>query len=160
MKKEFLVLFIIILLGKGSFAQDYAFGLFSKSYLHYIGNTDRAERVKKNIYIIYNRGFCIFYVEGKGSFFFKIRNYTEKLDGEYIHTDFVSEETNTTPDAYYGILIDKSKDETIFQVSLPNGYTYIVNDAKVYSQNGLVKNNPYIKNYKEFDSLSKVKPIK
>lgn len=143
------LLFFSILFSTTLFAQDPFFGLFSNSYLEQTWGAKDLKKINKPIFIIYNRNYCTFYVEGKGNTFFKTRGYQVGTQGEYIHTDFISEETNTTPDGYYGIMIDESKKETIFQVALPNGYTYLVNKAEKYSENGKVTGNLQIANQKK-----------
>ena len=114
--------------------------------------------VKKSISIIYNKEYCTFWVEGKGATFFKTRGYETTLHGDYIHTSFLSEETNVTPDGWYSIVIDENKDGIIFQVILPshagdriypNGYTYLVNKAEKYSENGKVNGNIQVINQKK-----------
>lgn len=148
--KIFFYTIIFLSVGINAKAQDHFFGLFSDSYLQPIGTSDKAVRIKKHIYIVYNTTFCLFFVEGKGPVFFKTRGYRVSLQGEYTHTDFVSEETNTTPDGYYGIMIDKGKNDNIFQVNLPNGFTYVVTNAKGYVQGAQINNNPYTKQFQSF----------
>ena len=135
-------------------SQDYYFGLFANSYLatSNLGSTN-LKRVNIPISIIYSHDYCSFYLDGKIKNFFKIRGYTTGTQGEYLHTSFVSEETDVTPDGYYGIMIDEGKTETIFQVSLPTGFTYVVNKAKKYGELGKVDNNVHILSQKkEFES--------
>jgi|GEM_PF-2603755 len=135
-------------------SQDYYFGLFANSYLatSNLGSTN-LKRVNIPISIIYSHDYCSFFLDGKLKTFFKIRGYTTGTQGEYLHTSFVSEETDVTPDGYYGIMIDEGKTETIFQVSLPSGFTYVVNKAKKYSELGKVENNVHIINQKkEFET--------
>ena len=155
-------LLLFIFLSTTLFAQNHFFGLFASSYLEPAKyGVNKMLLVNKSISIIYNREYCSFYVEGKGTKFFKTERYQTTIQGEYIHTSFFSEETNVTPDGWYGVMIDENKDGTIFQVNLPshqgdhiypNGYTYIVKKTEKYSEDGKVKNNVQILNQeKNFD---------
>lgn len=156
--KKFIVI-PLLLVGSFSFAQNYFLGLFANSYLETAKySTDKMVRVKKSIYIIYNRDYCKFFVEGKDAIFFKTRGYQTRMVGGYLHTDFISEETSTTPDGRYGIMIDENKDGIIFQVNIPsypgdkvypNGFTYLVEKAEKYSENGKVNGNIQILNWQE-----------
>lgn len=132
-----------------SFSQNSFLGLFANSYLEQTRGAKSLKRINKQINIIYNKNYCSFYLEGKGVNFFKIRNYTIETIGDYIHTSFVSEETNSTPNGYYVILIDEGKGETIFQIALPNGYTFIVNKASKYSETGYVNHNVQFVKHKD-----------
>lgn len=137
-------------------AQGYFFGLQSNSYLEISSNSDKEVRVKKNISIVYNKEYCKFYVEGKGSFFFKTRNYERKMQGSYLQTSFLSQETNTTPDHYYDVTIFENKGGIEFQVALPNGFTYLVEKATKYSENGKVNGNIQVENLKELEQKEKI----
>lgn len=153
-----ILLFVFAFISPSLFAQSYFFGLFSNSYLEPAKyGVDKMILVKKSICIIYNKEYCTFYVEGKGATFFKTRSYETTIQGDYIHTSFISEETNVTPDGWYGIMIDENKDGTIFQVNLPshsgdriypNGYTYLIKKAEKYSENGKVSSNIQVINQK------------
>ena len=148
------------------FAQGYFFGLYANSYLETAKyGSDKNVRVKKNISIIYNKDYCKFYVEGKGSFFFKTRNYERKMQGKYLQTSFLSQETSTTPDHYYDVTIFESKDGIMFEVALtsyagdkvyPNGFTYLVEKADKYSENGKVNGNIQIENWKELEKQERI----
>ena len=96
MKK--ILFFFILFTCLNATAQNSYLGLFSKSYVLMDANTDKEKKVIGDIYIIYNRNYCLFYVNGRGSNEFPTRSYTTQLIGQYIHTDFLIEETNTTPD--------------------------------------------------------------
>ncbi len=156
--KKFIII-PLLLVGSFSFAQNNFLGLFANSYLETAKyGVDKMVRVKKSIYIIYNRDYCKFYVDGQASIFFRTRGYQTKLIGEYLHTEFISEETSTTSDGRYGIMIDENKDGIIFQVNIPsypgdkvypNGFTYLVEKAEKYSENGKVNGNIQVLNWNE-----------
>lgn len=135
------VALVFLLTPVSSFSQniiaDYSV-LFATNYLGQ--SSGLAKRIYAPISIIYNRNYCSFYVKGKGTVFFKIRDFTSTTVGKYIHTSFVSEETDVTPDGYYGIMIDQGGGETIFQVSLPSDFTFIVDKAKQIDEGGNVPN--------------------
>ena len=117
MKTSLIILLTFI--SSSIIAQNYSFGLFANSYLEPAKyGVDKMILIKKSISIIYNKDYCSFYVEGKGATFFKTRSYETTLQGDYIHTSFLSEETNVTPDGWYSIAIDENKDGIIFQVNL------------------------------------------
>lgn len=157
MKPILILLFTFI--SSSLIAQNYSFGLFANSYLEPAKyGVDKMIPIQKSISIIYNKEYCSFYVEGKGVTFFKTRSYETILHGDYMHTSFLSEETNVTPDGWYSIVIDENKDGIIFQVILPshagdriypNGFTYLVKNAKKYSEDGKVIGNVQIINQKK-----------
>lgn len=164
---KFIIAFLLSLLQlfSNSQAQDYYSGLYSNNYYEPAQpGTGQLKLINKNICIVYNRGYCMFYEENRGASFFSTRNYTTSLQGKYLHTSFVSQETNTTPDGYYGIMIDEDRDGIHFQVSLPNGQTYLATKARRYNSDGTEIAPIKITNYKENiarlkyeDSLSKAK---
>ncbi|HYE69734.1 MAG TPA: hypothetical protein VEA58_14045, partial [Anaerovoracaceae bacterium] len=105
-------------------AQDLFIGLYGASY--YQHQSGQLKSVKKNICIVYNSGYCMFYEQDRGASFFQTRNYSRSLQGEDLHTSFVSQETDVTPDGYFGVMIDENKDGIRFQVNFRNGQTYLV----------------------------------
>ena len=134
-------------------AQDYFSGLIGDSYIESSKGVEK--KVNKTIYIVYNRNICTFYAEGQGAITFRIRNYRTELEEGYMHTSFISEETNVTPDGHYWVMIDPNKNGTTFQVALPTDFTYLVMKTRKYSENGEVKNNAYIQNWKELNKKLK-----
>lgn len=145
------ILFLLILFAwLNATAQNSYLGLFSKSYVLDDANSGTEKKIIGNIYIVYNRDYCLFYVDGRGSNVFPTRSYTTQLIGEYIHTSFLSEETNTTPDAYYGIMVDEGKKGKGFQVSI-NNITYFVEKSETFSPDGRVTGNVVVKNWKEIE---------
>lgn len=163
MKKLFLSV-ITLLFVCLSYSQNSFLGLFGSSYLQ---NTSRGstkmERINKPISIIYNSGYCSFYLEGNGVKFFPIRSFSRTIGGGGYITSFVSQETSTTPDGYYGIIIQENKDGINFQVNL-NQFTYYVDKVEKYSENGKVDGRISLKNYDELmrqtrqnDSLFQIK---
>lgn len=77
----------------------------------------------------------------------------------------MSEETETTPFGYYQISIYENKDGVMFEVSLPSyagdkvypdGFTYLVEKAQKYSENGKVDGNIQIENWKELEKQERI----
>lgn len=86
---------------------------------------------------------------------FKTHGYKVGTQGDYIHTGFASDETEATKENWYLVIIDEGKEDNIFQVSLPNGFTYVVQDAERYSENGKVKNAQLFADKKKFADMVK-----
>ncbi len=132
-------------------------GLYGSSFIQQSSrDPSKMERIKKEIYIVYSKNHCSFYVEGRGTINFPVRNYSVQLVGESIQTSFLSQETNTSPDGRYTIIINESKDKIYFQVALPN-FTYLVDRIDKYSENGQVTQRVFVKNYLEIERQQKVK---
>jgi tryptophanase len=135
-------------------AQNPYLGLFGKSYILANALTGTEKRISGNIYIIYNRWYCLFYVDGRPSSFFHTRSYTAEPVGEYIHTSFLSGDTNGAGDAYFGVMVDEGKKGKSFQVAIGN-VTYFATKAEASSPEGKVPGNVYIKNWKDFEQKMK-----
>lgn len=154
--KTILNLFLLLTLPFISFSQEPFLGLFGKSYLQTNkDNSNKMDRVDKSISIIYNSRYCSFYVENRGVKFFPIRSYSRTLGGGGFITSFVSQETKTTPDGYYGVIIQENNQGINFQVNL-NNFTYYVDKIEKYSEDGKVNGRISIKNYKELLKQTKV----
>lgn len=144
------LLFVLFILPAVCIAQDYYFGLIGNSFLvPKVFGSDEFLRIKQNIALVYNHNYCYLYFGGKGSQFFPVREFKKSMSGPYTHTSFISKETDVTPDGYYLVMIDENKSGVTFQVSLPNGYTYISDRSKKFSPNGPVKSNIQVLNYDE-----------
>ena len=138
---------MFVLVSSKLYSQDHYYGLYSNYYLESNnGSSGILKKINKSIYIVYNKNYCGFYLSGKGITVFSTRGYESKIVENFIHTSFVNEETTSIPEAYYAIMIDQSKNKNMFQVALPNGYTYLVEQASAYSENGIVKSNPEVIN--------------
>ncbi len=113
------------------------------------------KRINKEIVITYSQKSSLIYIEGQGSIFFMNDEYEQKLYNGYIHEFIISQETSTTPRGYYSIMIDKKNKNNTFQLIISNRGTYFVDNVKIYSENGLVKGNIYVKNWKELEEKTK-----
>lgn len=154
--KNILFVFLFLLFFNFSFSQQNYLGLFGSNYLQTSkSSSDKMERVNKSISIIYNSRYCSFYIEGIGVKFFPIRSFSKTIGGGGFITSFVSQETKTTPDGYYGIIIQESNKGINFQVNL-NHFTYFVDKVEKYSENGKVVGRVSLKNYDELIKQTKL----
>lgn len=152
--KKLLVLSSLLLLNTLVFSQRAFRGFFATSYIIADANSDKERRVKGNISVVYNDSYCLFSVDGRPSSFFATRDYSKKLVGEYIHTDFISRETGIAPDGRYGIMIDEGKSGKMFQVVMEN-ITFLADKSIAFTEDGKVPGNAYIKNWKDMEQKAK-----
>jgi hypothetical protein len=154
--KNLFQIFLFLTLPFVSLSQEHFIGLFGKSYLQTNKfNSSKMDRVDKSISIIYNSRYCSFFIENSNIKFFPIRSYSKSLGGGGIITSFVSQETNTTPDGYYGIIIQENNHSINLQINL-NNITYYVDKIEKYSENGKVNGRISIKNYQELIKQTKI----
>lgn len=159
------IFFIILIFLKSSaiFSQNSMQGLFSNTYLELTSSGEQI--IKKSIYIIYNREYCSFFVEGPGTMSFSTFNYQKSIQVDGIHTFFLSLETSVTKEGWYGVDIVENKGGISFQVSQPNDITFYVAKAQKYTEDGKVTSYlsvDYDKSLKWIrfeDSLAKAKSL-
>jgi hypothetical protein len=134
------VLLAIFLLPTISRAQSPMFGLFGARHLETTGSQGDLRRVNKPVSIIYNQEYCWIYLRDGDVVSFKTRSYTRDVNSstKSIHESFVNQDSRTTADGFYHIMIDRMNDGTTFQISSPTG-TIVVEKAEVFSENGQVK---------------------
>jgi len=130
-------------------------GLFSSSYIQVNGENDPIT-VKKPLYIIYNHKYCKLSVGNITTYFNVDPSYTRELkEGGYIEESFINSENETNPRGWYSILIQYQKNKTTITINLPmvkNGFAYIVDNAKRFSENGEVNGNLHVENWKEIEA--------
>lgn len=132
-------LLAILLLPAAVRAQSPMFGLFGAHCLQ-AANDGSIRRLNKRVAIIYNQEYCWYYTPNGDVVSFKTRSYTKDLNAsaKSIHESFVNQESQTTVDAFYHIMVDQTNEGTTFQVSTPTG-TIVVQNAERFSENGQVK---------------------
>jgi hypothetical protein len=133
-------LLAILFLPAMSRAQSPMFGLFSNHYLETTGSQGSLRRVDKPVSIIYNQEYCWLYLRDGDVISFKTRSYIKNTNSstKSIHESFVNQDSRTTTDGFYHIMVDRMNDGTTFQISTPAG-TIVVKKAEVFSENGQVK---------------------
>jgi hypothetical protein len=121
-------------------AQSPMFGLFGVNCLQTVGDQGNLRRINKPACIIYNREYCWYYAPNCDVVSFRIRAYTKDLNSatKSIHESFVNQESQTTADGFYHIIVDQTNGGTSFQISTPTG-TVVVQNAQRFSENGHVK---------------------
>jgi hypothetical protein len=129
MKTLILLLFVSL----SASAQTSYLGLASSSY--YTVNGGKLSQVHKPIVIIYSSRSASLYIEGRGTVYFPVYNFTSSLG----HESFISDETDVAPRGQYDVMIDRTKDGNTVTVNIPSmGAAYIIEKARVYSANGEV----------------------
>ena len=129
-------------------------GLMGDSYLQ-VSSGKEPLLVNRPIFIIYNHKYCTINIGGKVTFLKVDETYTRELIDGYTVESFISGEGNETPRGWYSIYIQHKKNQTTLTINLPmvpDGFAYIVDHARVFSENGEVNNKLHVKNWKEIEA--------
>jgi hypothetical protein len=134
-----IILLLLLVAPAGLFGQSPMFGLYGAHHLQTVGTNGKLQRVNKPLAIIYNQGYCWFFTPNGDKVAFRTRSYTKTVSSstKSIHESFVNQDSRTTADAFYHILIDQTDEGWTFQVSTPSS-TLIVEGAQQFGENGKV----------------------
>ncbi|MCW3125980.1 MAG: hypothetical protein JWO03_1638 [Bacteroidetes bacterium] len=113
--------------------------LTGSSYVEGDGNSQKT--VNKTISITYDRGYCELMLDGS-VIDFKIEGYSKTLNKGNVAESFMNGETKLLRRGEYDFTIKYNHpgtaEVTINKPLEPEGYFYVVNYARVYSENGKV----------------------
>lgn len=134
-----IILFLLLAAPASLLAQSPMFGLYCPHYLQTVGADGKLRRINKPVAIVYNREYCWLFTPNSDKVSFRTRSYTKDVNSstKSIHESFVNQESRTTADAFYHILVDQTDEGWTFQISTPTG-TIVVQDAQRFSENGKV----------------------
>jgi len=154
MRKKEKILLILLTITFNCIGQNYhPLTLISKGFT--ILNSSNSKEIKSNktIILTYNSGYSSLYIEGEGSHSFPNERYSEEATSDGFMESYLSAETNTSMFGFWHVLVFKMKERTDFEISFRNGITYYARNAKLYSEDGQIIHNPYIKDFKEFEKM-------
>jgi len=152
MKKALLVAAMLILMFTVKGQSIYR-GLIGYSYEEttYNGNV---KLTHKPIIIIYNNNFCLLNINGLTKTF-PVDSYAQTLNKGDIEESFLSDEDYTEPRGWYSInIIHRKKGKNEITINLPmmsSGKAYFCENALLYSENGRVKSNAHVNNWKALE---------
>jgi hypothetical protein len=133
-------------------------GLIGYSYLEVIGERNPIT-VNKPLYIIYNSRYCKLSIDGKVTYFNVDPSYTRELEKGDVVESFINDESETNVRGWFSIRIEHKKaGSSTLTVNLPmvgQIHAYVVNDAKIFSENGQVTGKVHIENWKELEARAK-----
>jgi TonB family protein len=154
MRKKEKLLLILLTITLNCIGQNYhPLTLIAKGFT--IMNSSNSKEIKSNktIILTYNSAYSSLYIEGEGSHSFPNERYSEEPTSDGFIESYLSAETNTSMFGFWHILVFKMKDRTDFEISYRNGITYYAKNAKLYSEDGQIIHNPYVKDFKEFEKM-------
>jgi TonB family protein len=154
MRKKEKLLLILLTITFNCIGQNYhPLTLVVKGFTIINGSNSKEIKSYKTIILTYNSAYSSLYIEGEGSHSFPNESYSEEPTSNGFMESYLSAETNTSMFGFWHIMVFKMKERTDFEISFRNGITYYAKNAKLYSEDGQIIHNPYVKDFKEFEKM-------